>query len=244
MPNISSGVSSGALLKENLASELRQAIIDGRLSPDQRVVEGKWAKEFGVAQASVREAINLLIAEGFLVKDAGRSARVVNYRERDVTHIYQVRAALEGLAAQLACAPDTDLSALDSALVRLENAIESGNMPEIIRSDLNFHIALVETPGNPLLAEMGRKLLFPLFAFVEMRVRKSGQSPEAWKDDLQHHRRIVQIIRDGNPNLASQFVQHCIGRFVISAYSVWENVGGSVQAHHQRQPADAQEGNR
>ena len=53
-----------------------------------------------MAQASVREAINLLITEGFLVRDAGRSARIVNYREQDVVrHIYEVRAAIEGLAA-------------------------------------------------------------------------------------------------------------------------------------------------
>src|SRR5215471_7455847 len=89
----------GALLKEHLAARLKQAITSRRLAPGERVIEGKWAKEFGAAQASVREAINLLIAEGFLVKDAGRSARVVNYREQDIVHIYEVRAAMEGLAA-------------------------------------------------------------------------------------------------------------------------------------------------
>jgi hypothetical protein len=47
-------------------------------------VETVWPQEFSVAQASVREAINLLITEGFLVKDAGRSARVVDYREQGV----------------------------------------------------------------------------------------------------------------------------------------------------------------
>jgi DNA-binding GntR family transcriptional regulator len=206
------------------------------------VVESKWAGEFRVAQASVREAINLLIAEGFLVKSAGRSARVVNYRERDIVHIYEIRAAIEGLAAQLACATGADLSILETALHSMEHAVETRDMKKIIESDLEFHVALVQAPGNPLLADFGRKLLYPLFAFIEMRVVRSGQGPTAWIDDLEYHRGILQIIREGNPSLASQFVQHCIGRFAASAYAVWENVGGSVEAHHKGQPSRGRKG--
>jgi len=242
MRTASSDLSPSALLKEALALELKQAITDGRLSPGQRVVESKWAGEFRVAQASVREAINLLIAEGFLVKSAGRSARVVNYRERDIVHIYEIRAAMEGLAAQLACANGTDLSTLETALHSMEHAVETRDMKKIIGSDLEFHVALVQAPGNPLLADFGRKLLYPLFAFIEMRVVRSGQGPTAWIDDLEYHRGILQIIREGNPSLASQFVQHCIGRFAASAYAVWENVGGSVEAHHKGQSSRGRKG--
>lgn len=59
-------------------------------------METVWPQEFSVAQASVREAINLLITEGVPVKDAGRSARVVNYREQDVRRIYEVRGLSKG----------------------------------------------------------------------------------------------------------------------------------------------------
>lgn len=225
----------GALLKEHLASALKQAIMEGRLTPGERVIEGKWAKEFGAAQASVREAINLLIAEGFLVKDAGRSARVVNYREQDIVHIYEVRAAVEGLAAQLIAAKGSDLSQLEAAFDRMAKAMAAHDMRALVRSDLDFHIALIEAPGNPLLADVGRKLLFPLFAFIQMRVLSSGQGPEAWGDDMQYHRWMLQIMREGNPSLAGQFVQQCIGRFAASAYEVWENKEGSVEAHNQDQ---------
>jgi DNA-binding GntR family transcriptional regulator len=233
MSTRSSDVSAGALVKEHLASALKQAIMEGRLAPGQRVIEGKWAKEFGAAQASVREAINLLIAEGFMVKDAGRSARVVNYGERDIAQIYEVRAAIEGLAAQLVCAHGSDLSAMETAFRRMAAAKTKHDMKELIQSDLNFHIALTEAPGNPLLADIGRKLLFPLFAFIQMRVLNSGQGPEAWTGDMQHHRWMLQVIREGNPSLAGQFVQQCMNRFAAAAYAVWENVEGSVEAHNQ-----------
>ncbi len=230
------------LLKENLATALRQAILDGRLGSGDRVVEGRWAKEFGVAQASVREAINLLITEGFLIKDAGRSARVVIYREKDIADIYQVRAVIEGLAAQLACSSRADLSQLEAALDAMSTAGENRAMKTLIQSDLEFHLSLMQAGGNPLLAEVGRKLLFPLFAFIQMKVLRSGQGPEAWLADLRYHRLILQVIREGNPALSNEFVQHCIKRFAVSAYGVWENVGGSVKTHHQGQLSQARRG--
>jgi DNA-binding GntR family transcriptional regulator len=199
-----------SLLKENLAAALRQAILDGRLAPGDRVVEGRWAREFGAAQASVREAINLLIADGFLIKDAGRSARVVVYREKDIVDIYEVRAAIEGLAAQLACSNGADLSHMEAALDVMSSAVEKRAMKALIQSDLEFHLALMQASGNPLLADLGRKLLFPLFAFIQMKVLKSRQGPEAWLADLEYHRLILQVIRECNPALANEFVQHCI----------------------------------
>jgi DNA-binding GntR family transcriptional regulator len=74
----------GSLLKEQVAEQIRDAIIHGDLASGQRVVEGTWARRLGVAQVSVREAINLLIVDGFLVKSAGRSARVPQYTRQDI----------------------------------------------------------------------------------------------------------------------------------------------------------------
>ena len=221
----------GALVKEHLASALKQSIMRGELTPGQRVIEGQWAKAFGVAQASVREAINLLIAEGFLVKDAGRSARVVNYDEHDVAHLYEVRGALEGLAAELACARGADSASMQTALDRMRCSADAGDMKALIESDLEFHICLADASGNPVLIDALRRLLYPLFAFVLMRVLKSGQGPGAWASDLARHQQIIELVRDGNGALARQYVQHAITRFVKSAYRVWENVGGAVEAH-------------
>jgi DNA-binding GntR family transcriptional regulator len=221
----------GALVKEHLASALKQSIMQGELTPGQRVIEGQWAKAFGVAQASVREAINLLIAEGFLVKDAGRSARVVNYDEHDVAQVYAVRGALEGLAAELACARGADVTYLETALHRMKRAAQAGDMKALIESDLEFHICLADASENPVLIDALRRLLSPLFAFILMRVLKSGQGPDAWTADLPRHEQIIELVREGNGALARQYVQHAITRFVKSAYRVWENVGGAVEAH-------------
>src|SRR5260370_15948959 len=212
---------TGSLVKEHLAGQLKDAIVQGRLSPGQRVVEGAWAREFGVAQASVREAINLLITEGFLVKSAGRSARVPRYTEEDVKRIYEVRGALEGLAAQLAAATAADLGLLEAALDRMEAAAVRGEVKELVESDLAFHLALAEASGNPLLVEMLGRLLRPLFTFVLLRMMETHETTVRWAPDFARHREIIYLIRDSNPTVAGQFAQHCVGRFVASAQAVW-----------------------
>ena len=64
------------LLKDNLATYFRDEIISGRLRPGEKVVEVSWAKELGTSQTSVREALNILSAEGFIQKGSGRTAQV------------------------------------------------------------------------------------------------------------------------------------------------------------------------
>ena len=214
-------VEAGTLVKEQLAGQLKDAILQGRLSPGQRVVEGVWAREFGVAQTSVREAINLLIAEGFLVKSAGRSARVPRYTDVDIQRIYQVRGALEGLAAQLASAAESDLTPLEAALARMEAAGARSEVKELVESDLAFHLALAEASGNPILVEMLGRLLRPLFTFVLLRMMETHETTLSWAPDFARHREIIYLIRDSNPSVAGQFVQHCVGRFVASAQAVW-----------------------
>jgi DNA-binding GntR family transcriptional regulator len=185
-------------------------------------VEGLWSRKFAVAQASVREAINLLIAEGFLLKGIGRSARVVQYSEQDVERVYQVRAALEGLAASLACSAQADLSHMTAALHTMISAAKRRDMRSLVAGDLRYHLCLAEASGNPLLANILRRLLTPLFAFALLRALKRHQGPGAWTRDIPSHRRVIEIIQEGNPLVAQHYVQHSVRGFAASAYSIWE----------------------
>lgn len=214
-------VETGSLVKEQLATQLKEAIMQGRLTPGERVVESAWAREFGVAQASVREAINLLIAEGFLVKNSGRSARVTRYTAEDIARIYEVRGVLEGLAAQLAAASRADLAGLEAALARMEDSAGRNDVKELTDADLAFHMALAEASGNPLLVEMLSRLLRPLFSFVLLRMMETHEDAIGWTADLPRHREMIYLIRDSNPQVARQFVEHCVGTFVASAHRVW-----------------------
>ena len=110
------GDTSLTSVKGNVAGVLREEIITGRLSPGERIVEGKWATKLKVAQASVREALNILAAEGFVQKELNRSARVTVLSDDDVVQIHEVRTSLESLVARLVAIRQPDLSDLDQAI--------------------------------------------------------------------------------------------------------------------------------
>jgi DNA-binding GntR family transcriptional regulator len=218
-----SALTGSGFVKHDLADRLRTEIINGSLPRGVRIVEGKWAQKFGVAQGSIREAINILALEGFVNKESGRSARVVHLTEKDVAQLYELRGALEGLAARLAVEMRPDLSRIQSAVDSMRHAANEGNCETLLRHDLQFHLELCELSGNPFIVEQSRRLLVPFFAFVRMRVAASGQTTSPWDKDLEAHQRIIDLVRDAEGDVAEQYVKKAMARFAKTAYDNWEN---------------------
>jgi DNA-binding GntR family transcriptional regulator len=218
-----SSLAGNGLVKRDLADRLRTEIMNGSLPRGVRIVEGKWAQKFGVAQGSIREAINILALEGFVNKESGRSARVVHLTEKDVAQLYELRGALEGLAARLAVQMRPDLSNIQSAVDSMRRAASETNCEALLRHDLQFHLGLCELSGNPFIVEQSRRLLVPFFAFVRMRVAASGQTTSPWDKDLEAHQRIIDLVREAEGEVAEQYVKKAMARFAKTAYDNWEN---------------------
>ncbi len=210
------------LVKDTVADRLRAEIASGALPPGIRIIEGYWARRFGVAQASIREAINLLAQEGFVTKASGRSARVVNLAELDVLQIYEVRGALEGLAARLLAKRSHDIQPLEQALDRMRRALKEKRTAELIDADLNFHLELCRLSNNSYVFDHARRVLLPLFAFVRIRVVSSGQDTSVWSRDFDAHQRIVDLVKEGQGEVAEAYVQRMMARFASTAYDNWE----------------------
>jgi len=225
---VSTSLSSGGLIKGNLAEKLRTEILGGGLKPGERIVEGKWAAKFGVAQASIREAINILAQAGFVVKTPGRSARVIHLSESDVAHIYRLRGAIEGLAARSAAESKKNLHVLQATMDIMRESAAKGDREGLLDCDLLFHLELCELSGNPYLIEHARRILIPLFAFVRMRVSATGQSSSAWEKDLEAHQQIIDLIQMGEGDLAEQYVKKAMARFAATAYDYWERREGDA----------------
>jgi DNA-binding GntR family transcriptional regulator len=221
-PNVSLNADNG-LLKLSLVERLRKEILNGRLHLGTRIVEAKWAIKFGVAQASIREAVNILAQAGFVSKPSGRSARVIHLSEDDVVHIYQLRGALEGLAARLVAEAKPNLNALQATMDVMRESASSGNCEALLDCDLLYHLELCELSGNPYVIQHARRILPPFFAFVRMRVAASGQETSAWDRDLEVHQRIIDLLREGDGEIAEQYVKKAMERFAKTAYDNWEN---------------------
>jgi DNA-binding GntR family transcriptional regulator len=222
---------SQVLVKQNLATQLREEILAGKIIAGAKIVEGTWARHFGVAQSSVREALNILIAEGFVTKGHGRSARVLNLSKQDIIHLYQLRGALEGLAARLLSEQKVPLTDVEAAMVEIRIAVESDNVREIIASMQRFHMTLLEKTGNPFLVEEGRRLIIPLYDFTLMRALSDGLDGSPWKQNLERHKQILDAIRTGPPYFAEQTMIHVMDQFLQAALHVWaEKMQSTPQA--------------
>ena len=147
MPTPSSLASNG-LVKKTLAEKLLAEIMNGTLSAGTRIIEGKWAQHFGVAQGTIREAINLLERDGFVTKEGGRSARVIHLTEQDVVQLYQMRSAVEGLAANLAAQAQPDFSHLQSIVEGMRRAAKAKSAANMVDWDLKFHLELCLLSGK------------------------------------------------------------------------------------------------
>ena len=162
------------LLKESVAAQLREEILAGRIAPGEKIIEGRWARQFGVAQVSVREGLNILTTEGFVTKGHGRSARVLKLSESDIIHLYQVRGALEGLAARLITEQRLPVDDLEAAMAGMRQAVELNDVRRVVDCVQRFHVSFLEKPGNSFLRETGRRLVIPLYAFTLMRALSQG----------------------------------------------------------------------
>ena len=89
-------------LREVVSETLRQAIQDGVLKPGERLMEIPLAEELGVSRTPIREAIRKLELEGFVVMVPRRGTYVANISLKDITQVFEIRSALEELAAGLA----------------------------------------------------------------------------------------------------------------------------------------------
>jgi len=212
---------SRALLKQSLAARLRDEILQGRIAPGQKIIEGRWARHFGVAQLSIREALNILAAEGFVTKRHGRSARVLSLTETDIIHIYQVRGALEGLAARIIAERKLPFEDIESAMSAIQAAVASNDPLEVVDFVQKFHLCILEKPGNPILLETGKRLIVPLFAFTRMRVQARNLDASPLVPEVSNHQRILDALRMGDPHVAEQTVVHITSLFLRAALAVW-----------------------
>lgn len=209
------------LRKHEIAERLLSEIVAGKLAPGEQISERTWAHQFGVAQASIREAINILERDGFVTKESGQSARVVNLSEEDVVQLYQVRAGLEGTAGFLAASKGADVSELQAVVNEMRAAANVHDSKTLTDCDLRFHLELCQMSGNGHLLNYAQKLLRPFFAFVRMRVSANGQGTSAWGQDVETHQRIVDLIGDGEAELTEHYVKKSMIRFASTARRNW-----------------------
>lgn len=202
-------------LREQVRDELRTRISDGRLLPGTRLKEQLLADEFRVSRIPVREALRMLQAEGLVEAVPRRGVVVSTLSRTDLMHLFDIRSALEVLAARLAAARATvsDVEKLEQLVVAARRATELEDHLSVIRLNAGFHEAVYEMAANPFLTTT----LEPLMGRLRLMI---GQSFEHERE-VAEHSDMVAAIRAHDPEKAARIAfshiqtsrEHALGRY-------------------------------
>ena len=134
--------------------ELRSAIVEGRIRPNERLIEAELAERLDVSRTPIRESMLRLAADG-LVISRRRGWVVREHSPQEIQDIYEVRAALEGYAARLAAQRASD--DMITEIVRIHKSyvaeLQQTSRGHLIEHNDAFHNAVIAASGNARLAE-------------------------------------------------------------------------------------------
>nr|WP_242653690.1 GntR family transcriptional regulator [Thermincola potens] len=189
-------------LREIVFEALREAIINGTLEPGERLMEIQLAEEMGVSRTPVREAIRKLELEGFVVMVPRKGAYVAGLSMKDIADVFEIRTALESLAAGLAAERITEeeLENLERLLVKIGECVQANDLDKLIEVDTEFHDVLFKATRNERLVQIISNLREQIQRFRTT----SLASPGRMKYALEEHKKIVEAVSERNVELAQK----------------------------------------
>ena len=194
-------------LHDEVASRIRDMIIEGVLAPGARVYEEPLGKTLGVSRTPLREALKTLASEGLIELVAARGAIVRRFTPKDVRDMLDVLAVLESFAARLACREATaeQIAELRALHERMAAFFKARNRLEYYKLNQDFHSGVLRLSGNAALQSAHLAIQARL-----KRIRYIGNSePHKWKDAMAEHDRMIGYLEARDPEkLAAILTQH------------------------------------
>lgn len=203
---------SRTVLSDQIRDTLLERILQGDYQQGDRLVESQLAREFGVSQSPVREALRVLSAMHFVELEAFKGARVRRIELNEIAQIYPVRAALEELAGQLA-APflKGNVGELEVIYRCMVQAAERGDMQEVTRKDAQFHRTVVVAAQNRILSETWDSLMIESRTYVTA-VKVIFANTELMPI-VKMHRPLIEALSSGDAETAGKEMRRHVTAF-------------------------------
>ena len=147
-------------IREELIESLKDAILSGTLRPGDRIVETQWAKELGISQSPVRDALRALESMGLVHTITYQGTYVSQITFQDLIDAHTIRAHIEGLAVHYAISHITDenLSKLQTLLIEMEDAGKCNDLNRYVHIDTEFHKSIVALSQKKMLIRLFEQL--------------------------------------------------------------------------------------
>ncbi|WP_042277262.1 GntR family transcriptional regulator [[Clostridium] dakarense] len=195
-------------LRDVVFENLREAILEGKLKPGQRLMEVQLAEQLGVSRTPVREAIRKLELEGLVVMLPRKGAYVANMSLKDIIDVLEIRASLEGLAASLAAErinPD-DIKKLEKISKEFEELTIASDVDTLLKKDVEFHECIFKATNNKKLHQLINSLWEQVYRFRVTYISDYDSSLSI----VNEHKLILDAIKKGDNELAKKYAREHI----------------------------------
>jgi DNA-binding GntR family transcriptional regulator len=189
-------------LVEQVYRALLDAISEGSLAPGARVTQEDLAERLAVSRQPVLQALRLLKKDGLLLDAPGRGLRVAPLDAEWIGSVYEVRGALDALAARLAA---ERRAVIDARLIEQgRRAARGRHIKAMVEADIAFHNAIYAASGNPLIARSAQPHWVHLRRVMGAVLQSSPQRDALWDE----HERIAAAIAAGDAKRAAALAEH------------------------------------
>ena len=159
-----------------IEAEVERMIMAGEIAPGDRINENQLALRFGTSRGPIREALRSLEAGGLVELKPNRGVFVRSISLQEACDIYDVRAALFGLAGRL-CAErltEAEIKDLKDLVSAMEKAAKTKDFDTYYPLNLKLHEFIIDHSGNPVLASHYRDLVKMLHLFRARSLVQGG----------------------------------------------------------------------
>ena len=179
---------------------LREAIVTGRLQPNERLVESDLARSLGVSRTIVRTALARLEQEGLVQHERNRGARVRLVEQGEAVEILEARAVLEGLAVRSAAkrATPEDVEELRGITEEMRRRREADDLLGVSEENARLHRRLIEIGGHATASRLIATLNTQIVRFQYRTILLPGRGERS----LSEHVAIIDAVAAGDPEAA------------------------------------------
>jgi DNA-binding GntR family transcriptional regulator len=209
MEEVNGALGMHRTVSASVAANLREDIVSGRLESGTRLRQVEIARRFGVSTTPVREALAALQSEGLVRLHPQRGAVVFVPTVESLREHYEIRGALEALAAARA-AERFDPARGEALAAMLDEMAAGPGVERYLELNLRFHSGLYELADRPRLVEMIETLRDASSAYLHIYATRDF--PSARLDA--EHREILSACRAGEPARAAAAVRHHLSQTV------------------------------
>lgn len=190
-------------LRDVVFENLREAILEGKLKPGQRLMEVQLAEQLGVSRTPVREAIRKLELEGLVVMLPRKGAYVANMSLKDILDVLEVRASLEGLAASLAAEriSEDDINKLKDISEQFKKSTMESDVDALLKQDVEFHECIFKATNNKKLIQLINSLWEQVYRFRVTYMSDYDSSLNI----VEEHRCLLEAIIKGDSELSKKY---------------------------------------